>query len=166
MSKLYDRSKSSVCTSYFETISAFRKRCATYNLDTHKVEYPSEIKPWEYRGAGVPLAYDNVTRDLYVDYTDAHSLIIGSTGSKKTRLIAMPTIKILSEKGESMIISDPKAELYERTAETLRAKGYRIYTINLRAVEYGQQWNPLYIPYQFYLKGEIDRACEFAYDVA
>lgn len=166
MSTLYDRSRSAVCTSYFESISAYRKRCATYNLDTHEIEYPSGMKPWEYRGTGVPLAYDSVTRDLYVDYTDAHSLIIGSTGSKKTRLIAMPTIKILSEAGESMIISDPKAELYERTAETLRAKGYRIYTINLRAVEYGQQWNPLNIPYQFYLKGDIDRACEFAYDVA
>lgn len=166
MSTLYDRSRSSVCTSYFESISAYRKRCASYNLDTHKVNYPDEMKPWEYRGTGVPLAYDSVTRDLYVDYTDAHSLIIGPTGSMKTRLIAMPTIQILSEAGESMIISDPKAELYERTAETLRAKGYRIYTINLRAVEYGQQWNPLHIPYQFYLKGDVDRACEFAYDVA
>jgi type IV secretory pathway TraG/TraD family ATPase VirD4 len=166
MSTLYDRSRSAVCTTYFEGISAYRKRCATYNLDTHRMEYPSAIKPWEYRGTGIPLAYDSGNRDLYVDYTDAHSLIVGPTGSKKTRLIAMPTIKILSEAGESMIISDPKAELYERTAETLRAKEYRIYTINLREVEYGQQWNPLYIPYQFYLKGDIDRACEFANDVA
>lgn len=166
MSTLFDRSRSTVCASYFEGISAYRKRCAVYNLDTHKVEYPREMKPWEYRGGGIPLAYDSVNRDLYVDYSDAHSMIIGTTGSKKTRLIAMPMINILSETGESMIISDPKAELYERTAENLRAKGYRIYTINLRAVEYGQQWNPLYIPYKFYLEGDIDRACEFANDVA
>lgn len=45
---------------------------------------------------------------FYVDNTDTHSLIFGSTGSKKTRLFCMPMLDIFCRVGESFIVTDPK----------------------------------------------------------
>ena len=38
--------------------------------------------------------------------------------------------------------------------------------INFRNPAVGNAWNPLYIPYKFYINGDIDRASEFANDIA
>lgn len=39
---------------------------------------------------------------------DEHTLIIGTTGSGKTRRIIYPAIWTLAKAGESMILTDPK----------------------------------------------------------
>ena len=115
---------------------------------------------------GVPLGQVNNGEEIIVDSSDAHTLIIGSTGSKKSRLVVMPTIHILGKAGESMIVSDPKAEIYGRTANVLLNEGYKIEVINLRNPSYGNAWNPLSIPYSFYKNEDIDKACEFVNDIS
>ena len=64
--------------------------------------------------AGIPLI--NNGRDIWVDNGEFHNLIIGSTGSGKTEMLVQPMVKILAKKGESMIITDPKGEIYENNA--------------------------------------------------
>ena len=118
------------------------------------------------RKGGIPLSWREDDERVFVDHTDSHSLVIGPTGSKKSRLVAMPMIEILAAAGESMIISDPKAELYNRTARMLENKSYKVSIINLRTPEYGACWNPLTIPYRLYCKNEVDRAHEFVNDIA
>lgn len=113
---------------------------------------------------GIPLLYDDST--VYVDTQDSHSLIIGSTGSKKTRLVVLPLVKILGYAEESMIICDPKAEVYNRTACSLKNAGYKIEVVNFRNPSVGECWNPLEIPYRLFCLGDIDRACEFVNDIA
>ena len=44
----------------------------------------------------------------------------------------MPLVYILGAAKESMIISDPKAEIYHRTSGYLKNEGYEIRVINLR----------------------------------
>lgn len=78
----------------------------------------------------------------------------------------MPYVRILGSVGESMIISDPKAEIFNRTASYLKEKGYEIFVLNLRSPLYGKCWNPLSIPYDFFCRGEIDKAYEFVNDIA
>lgn len=115
---------------------------------------------------GVPLAYDSERDLIAIDSSDTHTLIWGSTGSLKTRCVIEPTVKIIGKSGESMIINDPKAEIHNRCAAELKDEGYKIIVINIRDPEFGNSWNPLAIPYRFYLSGDIDRAAEFANDVA
>ncbi|WP_405374703.1 type IV secretory system conjugative DNA transfer family protein [Pseudobutyrivibrio sp.] len=128
--------------------------------------------PWENGYGGVPISFAgsaaNPLNRVYIDHTDAHTLVIGPTGSKKSRLIAMPLVRILGNKraNESMIISDPKSEIYKRTASYLEKQGYTIHVINFRSPEYGDRWNPLHIPYKFYCEGNIDRAYEFVNDIS
>lgn len=119
-----------------------------------------------YKG-GVPLAYDVEAKSVYVDSTDTHTLVFGATGSLKSRAVVMPTIRILGHAGESMIINDSKGELYSKLAYELKQeRGYKLIVINLRNPSVSNAWNPLKIPYEFYLAGDIDRASEFANDIS
>lgn len=115
---------------------------------------------------GIPLLYSKEKCQLAIDASDNHTLVIGATGSKKTRSIVMPTIKVLGYAGESMIINDPKGEIYQRMAGELRELEYKIIAVNLRDPSQGYAWNPLQIPYRYYKIGDIDKAAEFANDIA
>ena len=118
-----------------------------------------------YQG-GVPLAFDSERNLLAIDSSDTHTLVWGSTGSLKTRCVIEPSVKIIGKAGESMIINDPKAEIYNRCAAELKQEGYRVIVLNIRDPELGNAWNPLAIPYLFYLANDFDRAADFANDVS
>jgi type IV secretion system protein VirD4 len=116
-----------------------------------------------YEHAGIPLITEK--KYAWVDDSEAHSLIIGSTGSGKTTRVVEPLISILAKKGESMIITDPKGELYEQHANMLINKGYNVLILNLRDPEKGNAWNPLMLPYELYKEGS-DKANELLNDLA
>lgn len=113
-------------------------------------------------GGGVPLISDGKT--VYVDSLDNHTLIFGSTGSKKTRLFCMPTINILGKTKESFIVTDPKGELYARSSGYLESQGYKIKVLNFRDPASSHCWNPLLLPYRLYKQGDIDQATEMIHD--
>lgn len=79
----------------------------------------------------------------------AHTLVIGTTGSGKTATFVNPSIQILSElkNHPSMLISDPKGELYQSNAKALRDKGYEVKVLDLRNPYNSVRWNPLERPY-------------------
>lgn len=146
-----------------------KKLCCFFQNENGEemISLPKKPQGFELNGmGGVPIHYDVEKNSIYVDQTDKHSITIGQTGSKKSRLIAMPLVRILGAAGESMIISDPKAEIYYRTCGYLEKKGYDIKVINLREPKQGHAWNPLALPYTFYKEGNIDKAYEFANDIA
>ena len=114
--------------------------------------------------AGIPLI--NNGRDIWVDNGEFHNLIIGSTGSGKTEMLVQPMVKILAKKGESMIITDPKGEIYENNANELKEKGYNVVLLNFRDPQKGNSWNPLTLPYELYRSGNKDKANELLDDLA
>lgn len=120
----------------------------------------------EYDAAGIPIIVPDADNSIHVDNSEAHSLIIGSTGSGKTRRLILPLINLLARHGESMIITDPKGELFAHTKAILNESGYKIITINLREPQSGSAWNPLWLPYKCYKNGDVDRALEMLYDLA
>ena len=113
---------------------------------------------------GLPL----LVRDnrAYVDTGDSHSIIFGATGSKKTRLLAMPAVEILSGAGESFVVTDPKGEIYDKTVENVKQRGYQVCCLNLRDMKKGNTWNPLMLPYRFYRNGEKGKAVEMVSELA
>lgn len=149
--------------SKLENERIFMHSFTKYNISSKKFSKNKNLKYVTQYG-GVPVG--QYSEDILVDSSDSHTLVIGATGSKKSRLVVMPSIYILGDAGESMIVSDPKAEIYERTAGYLTERGYKIQIINLRAPSLGNSWNPLSIPYSFYEDGDIDKACEFINDIA
>ena len=114
--------------------------------------------------AGTPLLYKN--DQVYVDNGENHTLVIGATGSGKTQTVILPTVKILSKHKESMVITDPKGEIYEKTSEMLKAKGYQVLLLNFRDPQNGSAWNPMDLPYKMYKEGNEDKAVELLDDLA
>ena len=114
--------------------------------------------------AGVPLILKD--NEAWIDDSEYHTLVIGATGSGKTQTVIKPTVKILAKKGESMIITDPKGEIYESTAEMLRDKGYQVLILNFRDPQNGNSWNPMSLPYEVYKSGRQDKAIELLDDLA
>jgi type IV secretion system protein VirD4 len=114
--------------------------------------------------AGVPMINDG--KEIWVDNGEYHNLIIGSTGSGKTQIVVHPLVKLLAKKGESMIVTDPKGEIYEENVELLRQKGYNIVLLNFRDPQRGNAWNPLSLPYSLYQGDNQDKANELLDDLA
>ena len=126
--------------------------------------HEAKLNGGKQRHGGIPLFASSGS--AYVDPTDTHSLVIGSTGSKKTRLIGMPALLLYAGAGESFIATDPKAELYDRTLPLLRERGYRVVVLNLRDPLRSDGWNPLAVPHRLYHAGQRDRAGELVIDMA
>ena len=118
----------------------------------------------DIKAAGIPLI--NKGTEIWVDNGEYHNLVIGATGSGKTECVVKPLVNLLSKKGESMVITDPKGEIYEYCGEYLRSQGYKIVILNFRDPEKGNAWNPLSLPYQYYKSGNIDKGIELLDDVA
>lgn len=66
-----------------------------------------------------------------------------SSGSKKTRAFCANTILQSVARKSSLIISEPKSELYEKTSEYLRDQGYTINVFHLVTPAASDSWNCL-----------------------
>lgn len=117
-----------------------------------------------YKAAGFPIVNDGV--NAWVDDGESHNLVIGSTGTGKTQCVIHPLVKILAKKGESMIVTDPKGEIYRESAGLLKQRGYKIVVLNFRDPQRGNTWNPLALPYNLYKSGNTDKAMELLDDLA
>lgn len=113
---------------------------------------------------GIPLI--NNGKEIWVDPSGYHNMIIGSTGSGKSQSLSFPFIRVMAKGGESMIVTDPKGELYEKTANELKERGYNIIILNFRDPQKGNCWNPFTLPYKLYKSGDIDKATELLEDLA
>jgi len=114
--------------------------------------------------AGIPLLLNN--QEMWVDNGEYHSLVIGATGSGKTQTVILPMVHSLAKAKESMIITDPKGEIYEKTSMMLRDRGYQILLLNFRDPQNGSAWNPMELPYKMYKSGNQDKAIELLDDLA
>lgn len=102
---------------------------------------------------GIPIIAEEGKKDYKITFAKpAHTLIIGTTGSGKTTTFINPTVQILANtKGKpSMLISDPKGELYALHAKSLSKRGYDVKVLDLRNPYCSIRWNPLEKPYEMY----------------
>lgn len=103
---------------------------------------------------GIPVraVLDNKNH-LQVNFlSGAHSLIIGATGSGKTTTFINPMIQLLAATncGSSMIMTDPKGELFSLHSKFLQDRGYEVLLLDLRDTYSSSRWNPLGDIYDMY----------------
>lgn len=125
-----------------------------------------EVDPKAYSADAAGIVVINNGKKIWVDNGEAHNIIVGSTGSGKTQGVVFPLVQSLAKHGESMIITDPKGEIYENTSNMLRERGYNIVILNFRNPQDGNAWNPLGLPYKLYKEGNSDKAIELLDDLA
>ena len=121
-------------------------------------------------GILVGASLDKKQRDMDITFNPpGHSLIIGSTGSGKTTTFVNPMIQILAttNANSSMVMTDPKGELFSLHSKFLVERGYDVKVIDLRDTYQSYRWNPLdsiYDKYEEYVnvyKAAFERTDSF-----
>ncbi len=87
----------------------------------------------EYKGKAVCMPKD--TR------LNRHIAVFGASGTMKSRAVIRNALFQALLRGESVIITDSKAELYADTSELFRQNGYQVKVFNLVNPEHGDSWN-------------------------
>ena len=106
----------------------------------------SELASVKKDGIPVTATLDRKGKDMKVGFNSpCHSIIIGSTGSGKTTTFVSPMIQLLAATaaGSSMVITDPKGELFMLHSKYLKERGYDVKVIDLRDTYSSYRWNPL-----------------------
>lgn len=70
-------------------------------------------------------------------------LCIGAPGSGKTRGFIIPFLLGCAERGESVFVTDPKGELFEKLSAHFEEKGYYVKAVNFLDMEHSDGWNCL-----------------------
>ena len=145
------------------------KKSDGYARWAKKYEVKKQLKkvdPKAYTADAAGIVVINNGKSIWVDDGEAHNIVIGATGSGKTQAVVFPMVQSLAKKGESMIITDPKGEIYEQTGNMLKERGYNIVLLNFRNPQNGNAWNPMSLPYNLYKAGNTDKAIELLEDLA
>lgn len=139
-------------------------------------------------GGGVPVS--RIGDKLYLDDSPVNNLIIGITRSGKGEMFVFPMIDIYSRAGlitdkeghaqynedgspkidmskrASLIVTDPKLELYANSFDTLRDRGYNVMCLNLVEPIKSMGYNPLQLIIDAYKQENYDDAEMLANTVA
>lgn len=70
-----------------------------------------------------------------------HTAIFGASGTMKSRAVIRNAIFQAIKRGESVLVSDPKSELYSDTSELFRKNGYEVKVFNLVDPKHSDTWN-------------------------
>lgn len=122
-----------------------------YNSLVWKLKLPQKrllntLKYWKVfndqtnRRAGLPIL--TAKRKTWVDASDVHSGVVGSTNSGKTYSVYHHMIELSRMAKESMFINDIKGDLAEQHRWQLEQDGYEILRIDFINPELSVRWNP------------------------
>lgn len=87
--------------------------------------------------AGVPVFYEKCNgsfKNIYFDNKSPHYVLIGSTGAGKSVTVNIPmSIHFATAKEKhSVVITDPKGELFRKTGKVFKDNDYNVVTIDFR----------------------------------
>ena len=87
--------------------------------------------------SGFPVWYEKEKgkfKNVYYDNKSPHYVLIGSTGSGKSITVSIPIcIQFATAKEKhSVVLTDPKAELFKTTGKIFEENGYNVVTIDFR----------------------------------
>ena len=105
-------------------------------------------------GAG-PVVYVENGRK-YSDDSESHIAVIGCTGRGKTQCCVLPQARNIADKNESMIISDPKGQIY-KMIRCFLGSHYQVFCLDFRNPRKSPtKWNPLSTPYRLFRSKDPD----------
>lgn len=115
------------------------------NLKKEKPYDPKEDKNKIFKSGGLITGYythSNSETISYID-SDTHSVILGATRSGKSRCVVMQSVMNTALAGESMVVTDPKGELYAYTSGLVRKLGYEVICLDFKNPNQSSKYNIL-----------------------
>lgn len=104
---------------------------------------------------------------LYIDDIPSNNLYLGVTRSGKGEMYVISAIDICSrakriEDRPSLIINDPKLELFKMSKRTLEKRGYLVHLLNLDDPLHSMGYNPMFLVIAHYKAGRKENAKQAA----
>ncbi len=101
----------------------------------------------------------NPSGSYYIDQTTVNTLLTGMTRSGKGETFVNVMVDILSraQLQASMVIGDPKGELFQMASGTLRKRGYNVQVLNYQNVDFSMSNNPLQLAKAYAQKGYYEK---------
>ena len=121
-------------------------------------------KDTEIVKSGIPYFHDDDY--VYVDTSDAHNIVVGSTGSGKTQTTVLPQLRLSLLAGESIVVVDEMGDIYSRLGSELKKRKYKVQIINFQDTSKSNNFNPLLAPYKLYKNKHQDDAFKMLEDIA
>lgn len=81
--------------------------------------------------------------DINNNTRNRNILVIGAPGTMKTRSVIQTSILQAVRRGESIFMTDPKGEGYEKNKSMLESHGYTVRAFNLKDFKNSDSWNML-----------------------
>lgn len=97
---------------------------------------------------------------------DVHTMCLGSTRSGKSRSLVLQSIGMLGLAGESMVVSDPKGELFFYTSKYLKSLDYKVITLDFNEQQKSSSYNVLQPVIDAFKNKDTKRAVDEAKEVA
>ena len=111
-------------------------------MDSEELNKVLKVGMAEEAEGAILGAYNNLVVSVPSDTRlNKHTAIFGASGTGKSRAVIRNALLQAFKNGESVIVTDPKGELYSDTAELYRNNGYDVKVFNLVNPEKSDCWN-------------------------
>ena len=117
----------------------------------YKKEYISSIND-----VGLPIYFSKDLKKVWFDKETPHWCFLGSSGSGKSSTSVIPQCIFManSKRPKSVFITDPKGEIFSKTSQMFKDKGFNILTIDFRNPDLSNRINilePCILDYDKYI---------------
>lgn len=125
-------------TSRFATVKEFDSIYEKIKLDKNK-----DILNYNINNGGIVVRFKNNLKneEISIVADNKHTLCLGNTGAGKTRRILIESLCTLGLAGESIIVSDPKGELYQMTSDFFNKLNYDVNVLDFKTPEKSNRYN-------------------------
>lgn len=86
---------------------------------------------------------NNLVKLPFQSYFNKNICVFGSSGSMKTIGFLLTNLLELSKYKKSIIVTDPKGEIYRTTSSYFKSINYTVRVLNLKDMKHSDRWNPL-----------------------
>lgn len=130
-------------------------------LELEFIKYEDDMNVFDGKGykKEIDIFYKtlkNKTQNYNMTYhtlNKLHQIVIGATGSGKTQKIIFPgiiyNIGLEFEKKPTIVVTDPKGEIYQATSGYAEKNDYKVLVLNFREATSSHNWNPLANSWRF-----------------
>ncbi|WP_003542036.1 VirD4-like conjugal transfer protein, CD1115 family [Desulfotomaculum nigrificans] len=115
------------------------------NNPGNKIKFPGGNLIGELEGKIVRVNFEKMPTVLKnTPKTAPHCIAYGGTGSGKSFSFVSSNIVAAAAEGQSLVVIDPKGELFTTFAKWLKKKGYEnVWALNFMTPEHSHRWNPV-----------------------
>lgn len=146
-------------------VNKFKDTKLNKSLKIEEKKGDDKTKIIEKGGIVIGMTKEGDKEKIHYIKDDVHTLVVGATRSGKSRCLVIPSICSIGLSGESMVISDPKGELFQYTNKYLKSLGYEVICLDYKNPQKSSKYNLLQPVINAVKENDMEKAENLAWDI-